>query len=90
MNRFLLYTTEEEGLRLEIDGLPELTTVGAQRQHTYGKEAPLLHPAYGSGPFPDGKNNHGKGYYTREDFVEILRYAKTRHIKRWKRVMNGS
>lgn len=81
INRFLLYTTEDEGWRLEIDDLPELTTVGAQRQHTYGMEAPVLHPAYGSGPYPDGENNHGSGYYTREDFVEILRYAKARHIK---------
>lgn len=81
VNRFLLYTTEDEGWRLEIEGLPELTTVGAQRQHTYGKEAPALHPAYGSGPYPDGDNNHGSGFYTREDFVEILRYANARHIK---------
>lgn len=81
VNRFLLYTTEDEGWRLEIDGLPELTTVGAQRQHTSGKEASVLHPAYGSGPYPDGDNNYGSGYYTREDFIEILRYAKDRHIK---------
>ena len=81
INQFLLYTTEDEGWRLEIGDLPELTTVGAQRQHTYGKEAPVLHPAYGSGPYPDGENNHGSGFYTREDFVEILRYARARHIK---------
>lgn len=81
INRFLFYTTEDEGWRLEIDGLPELTTVGAERRHTYGKEAPLLHPAYGSGPFADGKNNFGTGHYTREDFIEILKYAKARHIK---------
>lgn len=81
LNRFLLYTTEDEGWRLEIEGLPELTTVGAQREHTYGMEAPALHPAYGSGPYPDGKNNHGTGYYSEADFIEILKYAKTRHIK---------
>ncbi len=81
INRFLLYTTEDEGWRLEIDGLPELTDVGGRRQHVSGKEAPALHPAYGSGPFADSENNHGTGYYTRADFVEILRYAKARHIK---------
>ncbi len=81
INRFLLYTTEDEGWRLEIDGLPELTEVGSRRLHVSGKEAPALHPAYGSGPFADSKNNHGTGYYTRADFVEILRYAKARHIK---------
>ncbi|MEX2234151.1 MAG: family 20 glycosylhydrolase [Cyclobacteriaceae bacterium] len=81
INRFLLYTTEDEGWRLEIDGLPELTTVGAERQHTLGKETAVLHPAYGSGPYPDGDNRYGKGHYTRQDFIEILRYAKARHIK---------
>jgi hexosaminidase len=81
INRFLLYTSEDEGWRLEIDGLPELTSVGSRRQHTSGKEAPALHPAYGSGPFADAPGKHGSGYYTKEDFIEILKYAKARHIK---------
>ena len=81
INRFLLYTTEDEGWRLEIPGLPELTQVGAQRQHTTGKEAPALHPAYGSGPTAYAEGTYGSGYYTREDFVEILRYAAERHIE---------
>lgn len=81
VNRFLFYTTEDEGWRIEIKDLPELTAVGARRQHTTGKEASALHPAYGSGPYADGENNYGSGYYTREDFVEILKYANARHIK---------
>jgi hexosaminidase len=81
LNRFLFYTTEDEGWRLEIKDLPELTEVGAQRLHTSGKEAPMLHPAYGSGPFAKAEGKFGHGYYTREDFIEILRYADQRHIK---------
>jgi hexosaminidase len=81
LNRFLFYTTEDEGWRLEIPGLPELTTVGAMREHTYGMEAPVLHPAYGSGPFAGASGKYGHGYYTREDFIEILKYASARHIK---------
>ncbi|MDH4091035.1 MAG: carbohydate-binding domain-containing protein [Cyclobacteriaceae bacterium] len=81
INRFLLYTTEDEGWRLEIKDLPELTEVGAQRMHTYGKEAPVLHPAYGSGPFAKAEGKYGHGYYSREDFIEILKYAQARHIK---------
>lgn len=80
INRMLLYTSEDEGWRIEIPGLPELTEVGGKRLHTSGKEAPALHPAYGSGPFADSKNNYGTGYYTRKDFIEILKYAKQRHI----------
>ncbi|GAB3023038.1 family 20 glycosylhydrolase [Spirosoma pulveris] len=81
VNQFLFYTTEDEGWRLEIDGLPELTNVGAQRQHTSGKETPVLHPAYGSGPKAYADGRYGSGYYTKADFVEILKYAKERHIK---------
>lgn len=81
LNRFLFYTTEDEGWRVEIPGLPELTEVGAFRRHADGMEAPVVHPAYGSGPFPERDNNHGSGYYTRDEFIDILRYAKARHIK---------
>ncbi|HEX6226120.1 MAG TPA: family 20 glycosylhydrolase [Chryseolinea sp.] len=81
INTFLFYTTEDEGWRLEIKDLPELTTVGAQRQHTSGKETAVLHPAYGSGPFANAENKFGHGYYSRQDFIEILRYANERHIK---------
>jgi hexosaminidase len=81
INRFLFYTTEDEGWRLEIKDLPELTTVGAQREHTSGKETAVLHPAYGSGPFAKAEGKYGHGYYSREDFVEILKYAHERHIK---------
>ena len=81
LNRFLFYTTEDEGWRVEIPGLPELTSVGAMRRHAAGMEEAAVHPAYGSGPFPEGGDNHGSGYYTREEFIDILKYAKARHIK---------
>ncbi|GAB4017868.1 family 20 glycosylhydrolase [Spirosoma koreense] len=81
VNQFLFYTTEDEGWRLEIDGLPELTKVGAQREHTSGKETSVLHPAYGSGPKAYDEGKYGSGYYTKADFIEILKYAKERHIR---------
>jgi hexosaminidase len=80
LNHFLFYTTEDEGWRLEIEGLPELTEVGAQREHTRSMHDPVLHPAYGSGPFAYAKERHGSGYYSKEDFIEILKYAAERHI----------
>ena len=79
INKFLFYLTEDEGWRLEIDGLPELTEIGSMRRHT-SMESSSLHPSYGSGPFPDSQNNYGTGYYTKEDFIEILTYAKERHV----------
>ncbi len=80
LNQFLFYLTEDEGWRIEIEGLPELTEIGARRHHSSGKETATLHPAYGSGPVADNESNHGSGYYTREDFIEILQYADARHI----------
>lgn len=80
INHLLLYVTEDEGWRVEIDGLPELTQVGGQRGHVAGMETAALHPAYGSGPVPNEKGKHGSGFYTRKEFIEILKYAKERHI----------
>jgi hexosaminidase len=80
INHMLLYTSEDEGWRVEIPGLPELTEVGAHRRHVSDKEAAALHPGYGSGPFANEKGKYGSGYYTRNDFIDILRYAKKRHI----------
>ncbi len=80
LNTLHLHLTEDEGWRIEIRELPELTEVGGQRGHTT-KDAPALHPAYGSGPFPYAENTWGSGYYTHDDFVGILRYANERHIR---------
>lgn len=80
INHMLLYVTEDEGWRLEIDGLPELTETGSRREHCSGMDAPVLHPAYGSGPFAGQEGTFGSGYYSKADFIEILRYANDRHI----------
>lgn len=80
INNFLFYISEDEAWRLEIPGLPELTEISSKRQHPNPWGTPVVHPAYGSGPFPDRPDNHGTGYYTVQDFVEILRYAHQRHI----------
>jgi hexosaminidase len=80
LNRLLLYTTEDEGWRIEIPGLPELTEVGARRRHTESPDDPVVHPAYGSGPFADDPGRHGSGFYTRDDFIAILRHAASRHV----------
>lgn len=72
--------TEDEAWRIEINGLPELTKVGSKRGHSRDSKN-WLPPSFGSGPYPDGANNYGNGFYTREDFKDILKYAQQRHIK---------
>ena len=77
LNWFHFHLTEDEGWRLELPSLPELTTVGSQRGHTLDSKH-FLPPSHGSGP--DTGKIAGSGYYTRTDFIEILRYAHERHI----------
>ena len=77
MNTLHFHITDDEGWRLEIPGLPELTEVGAKRGLSLKND--MLYPAYGSGPHADNKT--GSGFYTVEDFKEILEFAKARHIK---------
>lgn len=78
LNVLHLHMSDDEGWRVEIPGLPELTEVGGRRGHTVN-ELDMLQPSYGSGP--DVNNINGTGWYTRADYIEILRYAKARHIK---------
>jgi hexosaminidase len=80
LNRFHFHLTDDEGWRLEIDGLPELTTVGSRRGHTLD-DATHLMPSFGSGPDTDAFGNHGTGHYSRADFVGMLRHATARHIE---------
>lgn len=78
LNKFHFHLTDDEGWRLEIPGLPELTQVGGRRGHSTD---PLAHlpPAYGSGP--DANDAFGSGYYTADDYIAIVKYAAARHIE---------
>lgn len=80
VNKMNIRISEDEGWRIEINGLPELTRVGGKRGHTRDSKN-WLSPSFGSGPNPDSENNYGKGYYTREEFKEIIKYADQRHIQ---------
>lgn len=74
INTFHFHLTDDEGWRLEIPSLPELTQIGSKRNFT--DENGML-PSFGSG---ENQNSSGSGHYTVEDFVEILNYAKKHHI----------
>jgi hexosaminidase len=78
LNIFHFHLTDDEGWRLEIPALPELTSVGAKRGHTLD-DSENIQPSYGSGPYT--KNAFGSGFYTKADFIEILKYATERHIQ---------
>ena len=76
LNRFHFHLTDDEGWRLAIAALPELTEVGARR----GVAATAcLPPSFGSGA--DVGASPGSGFYTKAQFIAILRHAHARHIE---------
>ncbi len=77
LNVFHFHLTDDEGWRIELPTLPELTQNGSQRGHTLDSKN-FLPASHGSGP-ETGKLA-GSGFYTRADYIEILKYATARHI----------
>ena len=80
LNKLHLHMTDDEGWRLEIPSLPELTEVGGHRGHTLNERDHLI-PAYGSGPDPSPDASHGSGYLSRDTFIELLKFANAHHIE---------
>ena len=77
MNVLQLGISNDEGWRLEIPSVPELTGVGSLRSHKVRDEAGkrrALYPAWG-----DNHEDTG-GYIRADEFVELLQYARQFHI----------
>ena len=77
LNKLHLHLADDEGWRLEIAGLPELTAIGSQRCHDPSETRCLL-PQLGSGP---DTTTSGSGYLSEADYTGLLRYAAARHIE---------
>ena len=78
LNLLDIKLSDDEGWRIEIPGLEELTEVGGKRGYTKD-ESDRLFPMYGSG---SGEvESRGSGYLSRKDFIEILEAAKQRNIR---------
>ena len=72
-NTFHWHLSDDNGWRIEIKSLPELTRTGAWRVSRSGRWGTFLPP------LADESADDG-GYYTQEDIKEILAYAKARFI----------
>lgn len=77
LNKLHLHLADDEGWRLQIPGLPELTDVGGKRCLDFTEQRCLL-PQLGAGVDQDSPVN---GYYTVSDYQEILRVASAHHIQ---------
>ena len=77
LNKLHLHLGDDEGWRLEIPSLPELTEVSSVRCLDF-KEEQCLVPQLGAGVDKTAAVN---GYYSVADYQEILKAATARHIQ---------
>jgi hexosaminidase len=73
-NVFHWHLTDDQGWRIEIKGLPELTSIGGWRVPRTGQWGTFEEPQ------PNEKATDG-GFYTQDDINEIVSYAKQRFIQ---------
>ena len=84
---FHLHFGDDEGWRLEIDKFPDLTTYGAHHafpeRNERGEyvETEYLMPSYNGRVNPYDMTSTANGYLTKEDYIEILKYAWKRRIQ---------
>ncbi|MFL5809811.1 MAG: beta-N-acetylhexosaminidase [Flavisolibacter sp.] len=72
-NLLHLHLSDDEGWRVEIKSLPNLTKVGAWRVNKVGYFGTF------TPPLPDEPKDYG-GFYTQDDIREIVKYAKDRFV----------
>lgn len=77
LNKLHLHLGDDEGWRVEIPDLPELTKLGAFRCHDLTESNCLL-PQLGAGI---DKQNSNNGFYSITDYQEILKAASERNIQ---------
>lgn len=79
-NTLQLHFTDDEAWRIEIQGLPELTEVASRRGCTNGDEHEFLAQVFDGNGNPNDLKQSANGYYTRGQFIELLKYAHSRGI----------
>ncbi len=82
LNTLHLHFADDEGWRVAIATLPELTEIGAFRCHEQDENGEIAEkncvlPQLGSGPLRTSANN---GFYSAQDYIDIVRAAAARHI----------
>ena len=77
LNKLHLHLADDEGWRLRIPALPELTEIGSRRCAD-PEEATCIQPQLGAGPDGKGPSN---GYLTTADYIQIVKAAAARQIE---------
>ncbi len=81
LNMLHFHLGDDEGWRLEIPAVPELTQVGGHRGYAMSDDVPWLKGIYSGDGSPEAKDTPANGFYTVDDYIEILRYAADRGIE---------
>lgn len=80
LNVLHFHVGDDEGWRVEIPELPELTTVGARRGYTESDDVTFLKQIYSGDGNPEATDTPANGFYTVDTYIDLLRYAKARGI----------
>ncbi|MDE6288162.1 MAG: family 20 glycosylhydrolase [Muribaculaceae bacterium] len=74
LNVLHFHFADDEAWRLEIPGMPELTEVGARRGYTLD-EADYMAQIFAGNGDPNTGEGTANGYYTRDEFIKLLKLA---------------
>ena len=80
INVFHFHFNDDEAWRLEIPGLPELTSYGSRKGLTHDEKDFLMQTYSGNGN-PDDLSTPANGYITSEQFIELIKYAHDRGVE---------
>ena len=80
INVFHFHFNDDEAWRLEIPGLPELTSYGARKGMTHDEKDFLMQTYSGNGN-PDDLSTPANGYITTAEFIELIKYADERGVE---------
>ena len=85
-NVFHIHFGDDEGWRVEMPQFPELTSYGAYHEFPYKneegeyEETNHLMPSYNGGIDPEDMSSSANGHLSKEDYIEIVKYAWERRI----------
>lgn len=74
INKFQFHFIDDDGWRLEIPSLPELTSVGGRRGYSLDDSEFLAQTFNGNGD-PDDNTTTANGYITRAEFIDFLKFC---------------
>lgn len=79
-NHLHFHFSDDDAWRIDIPGLPELVEVGARRGYTLDEKDFIaqIHSGNGNPEYKEGTSN---GYFTQDEFIDMLRYADSLGVK---------